>query len=196
MSRITLSDVIRKSCLVKRFSGEEIRGHRMSIAEHHYEVSMLVMSYIDELAARGVLLPTCIEINAIRYALVHDIPEIFTSDIPTPIKYSDPEFKHLLTKLEQHIVDAMMPEWIATQFDHGQSTIISILVKYADITALIREIHDEHIRQNHFTSFDFIDTMVSRLREKYIKQGVDKMTVVVFNECENIINDLKVEFGI
>lgn len=42
-----------------------------------------------------------------RYFLYHDVPELFTGDIPSPVKWSDKEVQKIISRMEDEISDKM-----------------------------------------------------------------------------------------
>lgn len=192
-SKITVPDVIRRSCLISRFAGEEIMGHRMTIAEHHFEVVSYVIYILDMLAINSKVQITPETYNmCVRLALVHDIPEIYTGDIPTPAKYAIESFKGILDELEELVIDEVLPDHIGHQFEitNGDTTA-AIVVKCADIMAVTREIIDEQKRGNHISSdLNFIDNALTRLSEKFsINSNGNDWECNLFNECKLIITN-------
>lgn len=81
MSKIemTLRDVMR--------SGEVTRWHivqthrHQSVAEHSFLVAMIAMRLCDVLDV-----DSSVRHNVLQHALMHDMPEVYIGDLPTPIK--------------------------------------------------------------------------------------------------------------
>lgn len=71
-----------------------------SVAEHQYNVAMLLMSLP---AQEGIDVPA-----AVAWAMVHDLPETVTGDVPTHIKTLSPTIK---TELEEIESGVMGEEW-------------------------------------------------------------------------------------
>ena len=71
-----------------------------SVAEHQYNVAMLLMSLP---AQEGIDVPA-----AVAWAMVHDLPENVTGDVPTHIKTLSPAIK---TELEEIESEVMGEEW-------------------------------------------------------------------------------------
>ena len=72
------------------------------------------------------------------YALYHDATEIMTGDMPTPIKYYNPEIKESYRKVESVAADkllSLLPEELRESYRgalHGDEPEIHRLVKAAD----------------------------------------------------------------
>lgn len=85
-----ITDIIRTGHV---FRWQIVRTHRrQSIAEHQYQVAMFA-----EILARGIYPEwSDSERNKLVWAcLIHDIPEIETGDIPTPVKVGFPELDNV-----------------------------------------------------------------------------------------------------
>lgn len=192
--KITLPDAIRRSCLTTRFAGEEILGHRMTIAEHHYEVVTYVMYIIDSLNKNGEVITLSEMQCAIRLALVHDMPEIITGDIPTPAKYAIAKFKEVLDELEDMVVENVLPDYIKNQFDIVNACadviVANVIMKCADIMAVTREIVDERKRGNNIgqQGMGFVGEAVARLKAKYSIEEESEVGEVLTGCCKVIDN--------
>ncbi len=102
--------------------------------------------------------------NAERAAMLgiyHDMPEIITGDMPTPIKYGNPQLKQAYKTVERetasHLV-AMLPEYMQANYrpffikDEADAPLWR-LVKAADkISALIKCIEEEKAGNSEFKS--------------------------------------------
>ena len=99
--------------------------------------------------------------KAVTLALYHDVPEVFTGDMPTPIKYANPvirsEFavieeqsaKGLLDKLPEEIRDG----YIALFCEQEEDAELHKLVKGADrICAYIKCAEEEKFHNTEFSS--------------------------------------------
>lgn len=103
--------------------------------------------------------------NAERAALLglyHDAPEILTGDMPTPVKYHDPEMKNAYRRVEEKAQDTLLeklPDYLQDDFDAilrgaGESDVeLRALVRAADkICALIKCIEEEKAGNTEFLS--------------------------------------------
>ena len=99
--------------------------------------------------------------KAVTLALYHDVPEVFTGDMPTPIKYANPvirsEFKEieeesageLLAKLPEEIRD----EYYALFHEENEDKELHKLVKAADrLCAYIKCAEEEKFHNTEFSS--------------------------------------------
>ncbi len=92
-------------------------------------------------------------------AMYHDTTEILTGDLPTPVKYFNPEIKQAYDKVEQTAIDKMLsyiPEdlkedYIALYEKRDEDTELWSLVKAADkISALIKCIEERQMGNAEF----------------------------------------------
>lgn len=88
-----------------------------NIAEHSYYVA--VLAHTLGVIRRDVFGVDCDPDRFALCALYHDISEILTGDMPTPIKYFNPAIREAYRQVEQvsnekllsHLPDEMRPEW-------------------------------------------------------------------------------------
>jgi 5'-deoxynucleotidase len=81
-----------------------------NVEEHSYEVA--VLSHALAVIGRDVFGKDLDPDRAAVYALFHDAPEIVTGDMPTPIKYFNPEIKTAYRQVEavaQNKLLSMLP---------------------------------------------------------------------------------------
>lgn len=121
-----------------------------NIKEHSLDVAMLAhaLAVIRNTYYGGSIDPN----QAAVYAIFHDAGEIFTGDMPTPVKHFNPNFKRSFHQLEDRArrkLLAMLPEELAAVYEplfffeeHDQE--YRDLVKAADkISALIKCVEEE-----------------------------------------------------
>jgi 5'-deoxynucleotidase len=77
-----------------------------NVEEHSYEVA--VLSHALAVIGRDVFGKDLDPDRAAVYALFHDAPEIVTGDMPTPIKYFNPEIKTAYRQVEAVAQDKLM----------------------------------------------------------------------------------------
>ena len=114
-------------------------------------------------------------LNAERAALLgiyHDMPEIITGDMPTPIKYGNPQLKQAYKAVERETAAqlvSMLPDYMQQSYsgffvkDDADSELWK-LVKAADkISAYIKCIEEEKAGNTEFDSAE-VSTMQSMLK--------------------------------
>ncbi len=85
--------------------------HKENVAEHSYHVALLthaLCSIANEIFNRDI--PTG---EAVAKALFHDVSEVFTGDIPTPVKHHSPESLQNFREIERIAAErlvGMVPE--------------------------------------------------------------------------------------
>lgn len=150
----SLFEVPSRTAHIQRFAGKYIGGHRSSISEHTFEVvyytSLILhaMRDVDQVSkspdsfARAIA-ATNFESEAMMYAIIHDIPEVFTGDVPYTAKAEFPELKAVLDKVEKAVSTRFIPT-----FDSNPSDDVKFLCKLADAIAVTREIVHEYKANN------------------------------------------------
>lgn len=129
---------------VNRFAGKQVLSHRSTISEHSFEVTYYSTLIVQFLMARNALTAEQgLEVN--QYSLVHDIPEIFTGDVPYTAKARFPELKDALNRVEQEIWEEVLPT-----FRTPASAEAKFICKVADAIAVSREIITEYSMGNIF----------------------------------------------
>ena len=127
-----------------------------NIAEHSLEVA-IITHLLCELRNRRF--GGNIDVSkAVLTAVYHDVPEIITGDLPTPVKYYGPEIKSAYRRVEQAAKDRLMDsvpedlrEAYAPLFDENGDPEISKIVKAADkLSALIKCIEERRSGNTDF----------------------------------------------
>lgn len=136
---------------VSRFAGKQVLAHRSTISEHSFEVTYYATLIANRLRSIEVIGNTT-AIDIIEYSLVHDIPEIFTGDVPYTAKARFPELKETLNKVEEEIWREVLPT-----FKTPPTNEAKFICKIADAIAVSREIVTEHSMGNIFFGEDELD---------------------------------------
>ena len=131
-------------------------------------------------------------LNAERVALLgiyHDMPEIITGDMPTPIKYGNPQLKQAYKAVERetaaHLV-SMLPEYMQDSYKgffvkSDADSELWKLVKAADkISAYIKCIEEEKAGNREFT--------------KAFESTKKAITEMNMPECEDFLRDFLPSF--
>ena len=134
-----------------------------SVAEHSFFVSLIV--------AR---LHTQYKFNlekALLTAIVHDISEIWISDIPRNITIEFPKLKNLISDIEDNVVIEKFPEYftLITEFNNA-STVEGIIVKYADVLSILQYAKNEVLLGSNY----YMPTVIKEA-EKEIKKYEKKL---------------------
>lgn len=125
-----------------------------NICEHSYDVAALAhaLALIENTRFGGkVDVEKCV-----MRALYHDLPEILTGDMPTPVKYVDERLRDAYRQVEEHAVssilsllpDDLRPDYAALLNDDPEAEQEMRLVKAADkLSALIK--CEEELKQGN-----------------------------------------------
>ena len=130
-----------------------------NLSEHSLEVSVIAhaLAVIHNRRFGG-------NINTDRAALLglyHDVPEILTGDMPTPVKYYDKDVKSAYDKVEvtacnrllELLPDDLKDDFSPLLFKSEDDEYLWKLVKAADkISALIKCIEEQKAGNNDFSS--------------------------------------------
>ncbi len=120
-------------------------------------------------------------------AMFHDTSEILTGDLPTPIKYYNPDIKTAYKKIETVAEDeliGMLPEDLREDFIHiyNPSAEVNRFIKAADkLSALIKCIDERNIGNCEFKSAE--------------KSTLDALTAMNMPEIEVFMNEFLPSFS-
>lgn len=94
-------------------------------------------------------------------AMYHDMCEVYTGDMPTPVKYSNDEIKKVYKEIERLSCDRILsklPSEIRDEYENilkpsGKDAEYQLLVKAADkLSALLKCIEEKHMGNPEFNS--------------------------------------------
>ena len=136
-----------------------------NIAEHSYQTA--VLAHALALIRRDVLkLPTPDPDRCAVAALYHDASEILTGDLPTPIKYYNPEIKTAYKQVERVAGERllnMLPPELRASYEHDvleDDEALAPIVKGADkLSAHIKCLEEQKAGNTEF------DTAARQTRE-------------------------------
>ena len=129
-----------------------------NIQEHSHQVA--VLAHALALIRRDILhLPTPDPDRCAVAALYHDASEILTGDLPTPIKYYNPDIKAAYKQVERiagnRLLD-MLPEQLRSSYEHlvlEDDPEVTPIVKAADkLSAHIKCIEEQKTGNTEFDS--------------------------------------------
>lgn len=116
----SFADVMRLSS-IKRWGIVEM-SRPQSVAEHSYNVAMVTLSICNRIGVDESL-----AVSAMTWALLHDLPEVVTGDIPTSLKQESPGTFEELESRRFPIFSAAK-----TTFELGGATAITKIADYVD----------------------------------------------------------------
>lgn len=130
---------IDRWALMRNMSRENVQEHSQMVA---------VIAHALAVIRRDVLGVPCSPDRAAAAALFHDATEIYTGDMPTPVKYHDDELRTAYKKLESgaaaRLVSAlperMRPEYAALLAGGGVSDLVRAADKLAAYIKCLEEL--------------------------------------------------------
>lgn len=159
-----------------------------NVAEHSLEVA-IITHLLCELRNRRF--GGSIDVSeAVLTAVYHDVGEIITGDLPTPVKYYDPEIKTAYKRVEQAAAEKLLesvPEDLrdgyAPLITGGHDPKIAEIVKAADkLSALIKCIEERKSGNSDFSE-----------AERQTLEAIKKMELP---EAEVFIEEFLPEYGL
>ena len=137
--------------LMRNTIPESLSDHTMDVVIIAHALTVIGNLYFDR---------NLDENRAALLAAFHDAPEILTGDMPTPVKYYDPEVKNAYAKVEEAAMEKMLhalPEkmrehYADIMYEAGEEDkVLHRYVKAADkISALIKCIEEEQMGNRDF----------------------------------------------
>ncbi len=91
---------------------------RENVMEHSHMVA--VLAHALAVIRRDVMGVPCSPDRCAAAALFHDAPEIFTGDMPTPVKYHDPEMQAAYKRVEEGAIEKLvsgLPAEMRSEYD-------------------------------------------------------------------------------
>lgn len=118
---------------MKRYNNR-IKIKDENIAEHSFFVAYNILKI-----GYDYKLPKEVVNEAVAMAIVHDYPEVFTSDIPHDCKQSHPELRDILSKVEHDFIEKQMPE-LLDRYDklNDKYSLSTILVELGDAISVLQ----------------------------------------------------------
>lgn len=138
-AKLGATEPIIRASWVKRFHLLPMAVSQ-NIAEHQWNVTMLFLTawpMTSDQQKDKAAHPLVAQSIGMQWALVHDLPEVYTGDLPTHIKHLTPSIKQVLNGVEQ----AVMPGWwneIADIVNKPEYALVKQLVKACDIADTLR----------------------------------------------------------
>lgn len=148
MNIVTTFSVISGLASINRFSMVRL-SRPESVLEHTGMVVLLCYLIHGQLPDR----PWIDLGELLAKAAVHDVDELVTGDLPRPTKYSSPEVRAALAKMEskgvQKIANLLKNATIEAHYSFAKSDESGLIVSVADLMAAVYKIWDEVIMQNN-----------------------------------------------
>lgn len=160
-----IRDKLQRLSNLKRFN-YRVRIHEESVAEHSFYVALYSLAICDQLC-----LSNDVMFMAVSKALIHDVPEMHTSDVPYPVKREFPEIKQLLDTYE----DVFLKNYFSEVFNRNNKLstkdkeLIECIVKAADVLSCwqFSEIEIDFGNLKYFSEIE--DDSKMRLKKQFEK---------------------------
>ena len=170
-----------------------------SIAEHSLDVAVIAhaLAMINNIYFGGGVNPDKLVVTA----MYHDVPEIITGDLPTPVKYFDEDIKNAYQKVEdaaiKKLVSSLPKEMKGIYKDIISGNYISEeekkIVKAADkISALIKCVEERHMGNDDFIEAE--KSTIWLIKELNCKEA-DKFIELFFNAYNLTLDEQSKESG-
>lgn len=156
-----LYDLTTKSHHTFRWVGENVRGYRRTLSQHHAEVFAACVDIVRDLHLETIVNWQWLSIHA----MFHDISEVFTGDIPYPMKKEFPELKAISDKFEDALdrkVGLCAPENLSKR----DTITVNMIVKVADMIAVFKEL----VEYQDKNVLDIMETMATNVWKRFRKQ--------------------------
>jgi 5'-deoxynucleotidase len=152
-----------------RFSNAKLI-HRESVLEHLGAVALTCYLIVNELSywsGRGD-----VDLGEVMgKAIVHDVEELLTGDIPRPMKYSSPatraHFKLLENDMFAKIVsdmDLSSSSEVISDWVEAKQGVSGLVVDLADVLAVVYKVHEEAVERGNKTMLSRAGSANSQLR--------------------------------
>lgn len=166
-------DILKMSAL-NRYNNRD-RITQENIAEHSFYVGFAIMKLSEMF-----IIDDTTKLRALQMSILHDIPEIYTSDVPYPIKQKSPVLKAELEKLELEFMKESYPQFfnIFNDFTNDDSDEV-LLVKVADAISVLQYAQKEINLGNKTEDMMEIFTLtnirindgIKKLEERFKRKG-------------------------
>lgn len=127
MKNLNDTNILKMSDLMRYNGRYKIKNE--SIAEHSFYVGYNVLNICHKYN-----IPDEIKLKALEFAVIHDIPELYTNDICYITKRDNPKLAAILDEVERNFVENEMPEIRGAFFElqNSKNSIEHTILKLAD----------------------------------------------------------------
>jgi 5'-deoxynucleotidase len=161
-----MNSTLRNAGYVRRYHTVQTIGHQ-TVAEHSFNVAMILLDLTNGKAHADLL----------KAALYHDLPEVFTGDIPATAKWASPTLVNSL-KLLEDVFDEHHDLRVNLSEDDKR------LLKFADMVELVMYSLDQ-LRLGNRNMLDIAERGVCYLEEmQYVSQPALSMMNDLINQVE------------
>ena len=139
-----------------------VKIKKESIAEHSFFVAYNILK-----VAHDYQIADEIANEAVSLAIVHDFPEMFTSDLPHDCKERYPELRELLANIEMNYIIEEMPE-LSERYSKllKGNSLATLLVEIGDAISVLQYCNREIELGNNTSDIQIIS---NEIKERVIK---------------------------
>ena len=152
--------------------------HSETLSEHSLDTAIIAhaLAVIRNRRFGGNINPE----RAALLAIFHDVPEVITGDMPTPVKYFSSEIRRAYAGVEsaaENRLLSLLPEDMRDEYlplitHEGEDAELLRLVKCADkLSALIKCIEEEKACNKEFTAAKA--TTIQSIRDMGLPEGIE-----------------------
>ena len=177
----SLIELVKGSHHVHRWAGQTVSGHRRSISEHHAEVYVWTKEILDQCPILMEYFNSSkpiVMMELFNHAMFHDIPEVFTGDIPYTTKLQFPEIKEILSRVEKEIEEKY--NLTMKSLSDSERAVVQFVVKTADMLV----VYDEFIDYKDPNGVSVMDNMSKNVFKKF-KQLEMLIPRAIFDEVQD-----------
>lgn len=144
-----------------------------NIAEHSYMVAV-----ITEIICSGLDIDKDTHLTALRYAIIHDVPEVSTGDIIASTKAMIPSLGSELSNLELRIMNDRFPYLLKTysELHNVENEFARDIMKLADYISVKVCMKRESMLGNKSTFINVIDRDVDKKIELFRQRISDRLS--------------------
>lgn len=158
-----------------------------SVAEHSYYTALIAYDITTKLLERGVVIQTS---KVLMSALMHDLAETITGDIPHPFKMISKDLKQKIKDVETQAARMYFPEYVDTHINAKiDESIEAVVVHAADFLELYLYCVEEQLLGNKQR---YIFDIMERCREicEEIENGLTRRVVLeYFEKFDNVLSE-------
>lgn len=151
---------ITRWSLMRNAEAEDVQGHSLEVAMIAHHLGIIRNTYFGG----------DVDVNRLAVmAMYHDASEIFTGDMPTPVKYFDPQLRELYGRIEhmaQEKLLSTLPEALQDEYKdyifETEADIYRTLLKAADmLSAFMKCVIEKKAGNDEFN--EAYDTILAKL---------------------------------
>lgn len=181
---------IQRWSLMRNTEVENLQGHSLETAMIAHQLGVLRNTYFDG----------SVDVNRLAVlAMYHDVSEVFTGDMPTPVKYFNPKLRALYGEVEQLANKTLwhtLPEEIQPCYEEallGSSDEYAVLIKAADtMSAFMKCVTEKAAGNDEFNAA--YDSIYKRLQDMNLPE-VNLFLKVYVPSLTKSLDEMNVSFA-